>query len=232
MPMKALPVTQPQGAPHKRLYIVPPTLRLPIAAGAGIAMGFLVPLHEVITRVLAGWNAAGLTYLALLLGMVVTAEADGIKRRAELDQRSRTIVLVLIVACSLAMMLAIVAQLSALSEAHGAYRTVKFTLAFTSILISWLVVHVVFGLFYAHEYHSSRRDKKAGSGLKFPGETSPDYFDFLYFAMVIGMTAQTSDVQITARRLRRAATLHGMLSFVFNTAVIALVVNLTAQLAG
>ena len=100
--------------------------------------------------------------------------------------------------------------------------------------MSWFLVHLVFALYYAHEFHSESRRASNGSGggLKFAGERIPDYLDFVYFSFVVGTTAQTSDVEVCSRKMRREVTLHGLLSFFFNTTVIALVVNLTSQLAG
>jgi uncharacterized membrane protein len=99
--------------------------------------------------------------------------------------------------------------------------------------LSWLVTHVTFAFRYAHEYYA----RDAGGpdldgGLEFPLEKAPDYLDFLYFALVLGMTFQVSDVQITSRKLRRVATLHGLLSFLFNTVIVAFTVNIAAGLMG
>jgi uncharacterized membrane protein len=96
--------------------------------------------------------------------------------------------------------------------------------------VSWFLVHFVFALYYAHEFHSKTR-RAGGAGAGFHGQKSPDYLDFLYLSLVLGTTAQTSDINITSRETRRTAMLHGLLSFFFNTMVIALVVNLTAQFA-
>ena len=129
------------------------------------------------------------------------------------------------------MVLAIVAQLSALND-DPSVRTLKFALSFSTIAVSWFLVHLVFALYYAHEFHSESRRASNGSGggLKFAGERIPDYH--VYFSFVVGTTAQTSDVEVCSRKMRRVVTLHGLLSFFFNTTVIALVVNLTSQLAG
>ena len=90
----------------------------------------------------------------------------------------------------------------------------------------------MFALYYAHEFHSEARAgaKGQGGGLDFPDDSTPDYLDFLYFSFVVGTTAQTSDVEVTSRAMRRVVMLHGILSFFFNTAVIALAVNIAAQL--
>ncbi len=95
--------------------------------------------------------------------------------------------------------------------------------------MSWLVTHAVFALRYAHEYYEARADGARG-GLDFPGKQLPDYLDFLYLAIVIGMTFQVSDVQVTDRYLRQLVMVHGLLSFLFNTIIVALTVNLVAGL--
>ena len=102
-------------------------------------------------------------------------------------------------------------------------------LAMATILLSWSFVHTIFALHYAHEYYGERRDGKIG-GLKFPGDTKPDYWDFLYFSLVIAMTSQVSDVAITSKVIRRIVTVHGALAFFFNLTVLALTVNMISNL--
>lgn len=215
---------------HLRAHV-----RFILSVLVGIAVWYLVPFPHAITRALFAWNVAGWLFLVLIGIMMFRCEIAGIKRQANLEDESRTFLLVLTVLASVAMVVAIVAQLSALHEDHSPDRTLKFALSFSTILVSWFLVHTVFALYYAHEFHSESKGnaaRGAGGGLDFPGERIPDYLDFLYFSFVVGTTAQTSDVVITSRKMRRAVTLHGLLSFFFNTTVIALVVNLTSQLAG
>jgi uncharacterized membrane protein len=92
-------------------------------------------------------------------------------------------------------------------------------------------VHTEFALHYAHEFYGEGRDRELG-GLKFPGRKEPDYWDFLYFSLVIAMTSQVSDVAITSRALRGVATMHGVLSFFFNLGILALTVNMLSNLIG
>jgi uncharacterized membrane protein len=102
------------------------------------------------------------------------------------------------------------------------------TLAVVTIVLSWVLVHTAFALHYAHDFY---RGKKPG-GLQFPSgdaHADADYWDFVYFSFVIGMTAQVSDVGITDKIIRRTATVHGIVSFVFNTALLALMVNIAAS---
>jgi uncharacterized membrane protein len=164
--------------------------------------------------------------------MMATAELEGIKRQADLEDESRAFLLVAVVLGSVATLLAIMMQLSALSEEHGPERKLMFALSFSTILVSWFLIHIVFATYYAHEFHREAGGEVSGGGLDFPGSRVPDYLDFLYLSFVIGTTAQTSDVEITSHIMRRIVMGHGLLSFFFNTTVIALVVNLTAQLAG
>lgn len=100
-----------------------------------------------------------------------------------------------------------------------------------TLLLSWFVTHTVFALRYAHEYYERTPDAvTVDGGLQFPGGSSPDYWDFVYFSFVLGMTFQVSDVQVTSRKLRRLATVHGVLAFLFNTVIVALTVNIAASL--
>ena len=192
----------------------------------------MIPVDDQINRVLAAWNAAGWPYIALLLVMMLRAEVEGIKRQASLEEESRTAALLITTCGAIAMFLAIVAQLSALGQELGLDRQITFALSFSTILVSWLLVQVVFAVYYAHEFHSEsgRGSRGGGGGLKFSGNGAPDYLDFLYFSFVVGTTNQTSDTEVTSRAMRRVVMLHGILSFFFNTAVIALAVNLAAQL--
>ena len=202
--------------------------RLLVALIVGLLVAALVPL-DAMTRILAAWNAAGWLYIALLGVMMFRCEIDGIRQQASLEEESRFAILILTILASAAMMVAIGAQLSGLSRAEGSEAIVLFGLSFSTILVSWFLVHFVFALYYAHEFHSeTRRSGGAGAGFDFHGQKSPDYLDFLYLSLVVGTTAQTSDINITSRETRRTAMLHGLLSFFFNTA---LVVNLTAQFA-
>ena len=116
-------------------------------------------------------------------------------------------------------------------KANPALQTQRVSLVAISLFESWLMTHATFALRYAHEFYS--RDlspTQIDRGLEFPGTERPDYLDFAYFSLVLGMTFQVSDVQITSRKLRRLATLHGMVSFLFNTIIVALTVNLAAGL--
>jgi len=217
---------------HRLYHQARVQVRLIVSIAVGVLVWLLLPLDDQIDRILAGWNALGWLYIALLLVMMMQAEVEGIKRQAEIEEESRIAALVITTLGAIAMFLAIVAQLSAIGEESGLERRTTLALSFATILVSWLLVQVVFAVYYAHEFHSETRKRAhgAGGGLKFSGRGVPDYFDFLYFSFVVGTTNQTSDTQVTSRPMRRVVMIHGLLSFFFNTMVIALTVNLTAQL--
>ena len=100
-------------------------------------------------------------------------------------------------------------------------------MATTTIVLSWVFIHTIFALHYAHDYYGEHGNKQ--SGLNFPGDDTPDYWDFVYFSLVIGMTAQVSDVAVASKLIRRTVTAHGIVSFFFNVALLALMVNVAAS---
>jgi len=207
-------------------------IRFLIAFTVGIAVALLAPIEDLTPRILAGWNAGGWLYFVLVVIKMWHVEVEGIKSEAGIERESRTAVLFIVVLGSVFALLALFTQLMALKSEHGIDRTISISLAISTIFLSWLLIHTVFALYYAHEFHSESHGgaRDTGGGLKFPDDRTPDYLDFLYFSFVVGTTAQTSDVAVCSRAMRRVVMLHGILSFFFNTAVIALMVNLAAQL--
>lgn len=208
-------------------------IRFLIALAVGLGVGLLAPIEDWVTRVLAGWNAGGWLYFALVATKMWHAEIEGIKREAGIERESRIAVLVIVILGSLFAMLALFTQLSVMKSEHGFDRSLSLSLSVSTIFLSWFLMHLVFAVFYAHEFHGERGGKTdaSGGGLKFPGDNAtPDYLDFVYFSFGVGTTAQTSDVAVTSRAMRRVVMVHGILSFFFNTAVIALAVSLAAEL--
>jgi uncharacterized membrane protein len=114
-------------------------------------------------------------------------------------------------------------------DLSGMLRTFHIVLSMTALAASWLFIQTMFAFRYAHRYyHEEKLNEAGGPGLQFPGGLDPDYFDFLYYAHVVGMTSQVSDVQVTSRTMRRLTLVHGVLSFGFNMLVLALSINLVA----
>ena len=196
-----------------------------VSIAVGIAVALLIPgSTRLVTRLLAGWDAFAALYLLLAYVMMLRCGVAHIKRSAILQDDGRFLILLLTASGALASLLAIVFELGASKGSPAG-----LAVAIVTITLSWAVVHTAFSLHYAHEFY---RGKTPG-GLQFPSgdeHVDADYWDFVYFSFVIGMTAQVSDVGITDKIIRRTATVHGIISFVFNTALLALMVNIAASL--
>lgn len=200
--------------------------RLLVAAAFGVAIGLLVPAPSLWTRLLVAWDGAIALYLVLALVMMARSDEAGMQKRADEEDAGAAGVLGLMIVSAIASLVAIGAELHGLKEAGGS-QPGRLVLAGATILLSWLFVHLMFAIHYAHEFYAGEDDRR---GLAFPGEENPDYWDFLYFSFNLGAAAQTSDVQIEAKRMRRFALAHTILSFLFNTTVLALAINVGAGL--
>jgi uncharacterized membrane protein len=184
--------------------------------------GFRLP-----TRFLIAWDCGIALYLVLVCIMMARSDHGAMQRRADQEDAGAATILALTVVAAIASIVAIAAELHGLHEAGGARPAGRLALAGTTILVSWLFVHTMFALHYAHDYYAGVDDR---GGLKFPGERRPDYWDFLYFAFNLGAAAQTSDVAVEAARMRRFVLAHTILSFLFNTTILALAINVGASL--
>jgi uncharacterized membrane protein len=191
---------------------------------AAVVIAALTPLGTwpQRTRVLAGWDIGVALYLVLAFEAMASSSIDRMRQRAADEDEGQAAILALTVAAALATVMAIFTELGASRE--GQHR-LRVALAMATIALSWAFIHTIFALHYAHEFY----DATAGGGLAFPGgEIEPDYWDFVYFSFVIGMTSQVSDVGITNKQIRRTVAAHGIIAFGFNTALLALTINLAA----
>ena len=193
----------------------------------GIVAFFLLPGSlRLMTRLLLGWDILITMYLVLVYIMMSRCGLAHIKRNAVMQDDGRFVILLVTALGAFASIAAIVFELGA---SHHAVP--QLALATATIALSWAVVHTAFALHYAHEFYAEAG--KEHGGLAFPGNAEPDYWDFLYFSLVIGMTSQVSDVAITCKPIRRTVSAHGVLSFFFNATLLALMVNIAASaLAG
>ncbi|MDB5567891.1 MAG: hypothetical protein JWP84_4457 [Tardiphaga sp.] len=208
-------------APVRIVYARPRTF---LAIVIGIVAFFVAPQSlRLVTRLLIGWDVFTASYLLLVYVMMMRSGLAHIRRSAILQDDGSIIILLVAALGAFASIAAIVFELGA-----GRRTPPELALATATIALSWAAVHTIFALHYAHEFY---RGAKAG-GLAFPAgdkPEEPDYWDFVYFSFVIGMTAQVSDVGITTKTIRRIATAHGIVSFIFNTALVALMVNIAAS---
>lgn len=176
------------------------------------------------TRLLVGWDIYVGLYLALVAHLMSVCDVHRIRVRAAREDEGQLTLLVLTVTAALASLAAIVAELGA--SGGTTRRPSHVLLAALTIVLSWALIHTIFGLHYAHEFYDDER----GGGLAFPGgDPEPDYWDFVYFSFVIGMTSQVSDVGVTSKRIRRTVATHGVVAFAFNVALLALSVNIAAS---
>ena len=208
-------------APVRVVYGRPRTFA---AIAIGIIAFFLLPTSlRPVTRLVLGWDTFAACYLVLVYIMMFRCGLAHIKRNAILQDDGRFLILLVTALGAFASLAAIIFELGASQRSGGG-----LILATVTIVLSWAAVHSAFALHYAHEFY---RGAKPG-GLQFPSgdqHVDADYWDFVYFSFIIGMTAQVSDVGITDKIIRRTATVHGIISFVFNTALLALMVNIAAS---
>jgi uncharacterized membrane protein len=208
----------------KPLRVIYARPRAFVSVLVGITAFFLLPGSlRLVARLLMSWDIFATLYLMLAYIMIFRCDLDHIRRNAVMQDDGRFLILLLTALGAFASIGAIVFELG------GSHRSPQaLTLATITIALSWAAVHTSFALHYAHDYY---RGDEAG-GLQFPSgalKDHADYWDFVYFSFVIGMTAQVSDVGITDKTIRRTVTVHGIISFVFNTALLALMVNIAAS---
>jgi len=204
-------------------------LLISIAVGLFVTLGLSLTDWSMATKLLIGWDVGVVLYLLLVYQLMVTCGIDDIRRRAAEDDEGAVALLILTGISGLAIMGAIIAELGIAKIAGQPRSGYGVAIAMITIFVSWAFVHTIFALHYAHEYYGARGDRAIG-GLTFPGRQPPDYWDFLYFSLVIAMTSQVSDVVITSKVIRRIVTIHGALAFFFNVAVFALTVNIVSNL--
>jgi uncharacterized membrane protein len=195
--------------------------RLMASIALGVIAAFVVPATPI-TRMLIGWDVGVLVFILGAAGLMAQCSSvDQMKSNAAAQDEGAYAILILTAAASIASIGAIFAQLAVIERAdYGTYGT----LAIGTIVLSWFFIYTIFALHYAHDYYGGG----PLGGLKFPDDDEPDYWDFVYFAFVVGMTFQVSDVAVTQKSIRRMVVAHGVLSFFFSTAFIAMTVNIAA----
>ncbi len=204
-----------------RILHARPKLIFSVVLGAALAL--LLPQEwRGITRALLGWDTGLALYLGIVYWTVARSEANHIRGHAAKEDEGRVAILALTVTATLVSLAAIVVLLGG---GEGKSDPAQLALAIGTIFLSWGFVHSIFGLHYAHEFYS----ESPQGGLKFPGGDKPDYWDFVYFSFVVGMTFQVSDVQVTSRRIRRTVTAHAIVAFLFNVTLLAIMVNIAAS---
>lgn len=204
-------------------------LLLCTALGA-VVFAVLPETMRLPARLVSAWTAGVTLFLVLTVLVIADASPERVRRRARLLDERRWVILAIIVVAAGASLLALGFTLQKDPHETAAALATRIILAGLTVIASWTLTHTMFALHYAHHYYGDGPepgDDDRG-GLAFPGGEAPDYWDFVYFAFVVGMTCQVSDVQVTSRAMRRMTLIHGVLSFFFNAIILALAVNLLA----
>ncbi|MEO6151107.1 MAG: DUF1345 domain-containing protein [Mucilaginibacter sp.] len=209
---------------HYRLY-----LSLAIA----VAAFFLFKSDSVPATTLVTWIAFAFSVIVLDWVIIFGAHPREIRKIASLEDSSRTIIFLFVLVASVTSFVAIYLLLKSTKGQSETEAAKGVFLAMGAVITSWGLVHTIFAMRYAHLYYDTgnkNHNENTKNGLIFPDEPTPDYLDFVYFSFVVGMTFQVSDVEISSRRIRRLALVHGLISFAFNTAIVALSINVISGL--
>ena len=165
--------------------------------------------------VMGGFDTAALIFLVSLWPLIADGSAASIRKHAGQNDANRTMLLVLSAVIAIVLLITIRAELAGPGEPLA-------SLIIATLGIAWLFANTLYALHYAHLFYGDGRGK---TGLQFPEEDTPDYWDFFYFAFTLGMTFQTSDVGITSRTIRRVVLAQSLAAFVFNIGILAFTIN-------
>ena len=219
--------------PLKRLvHVFKVRPRLYIVAVLGVLTGVLLPhgiASQPISRWLIAWNVGAWLYVALAAVMMIRSSQGHMRHRAQLQDDGKYVILGMVVVAAIASLVAIAGELAVVKDLHGWLKDAHIALAGSTVLSSWGFIQVMFTLHYAHDYYAAACHARP-PGLLFPGDDAPDYGDFFYFAAVIGTSGQTADVSFVTKPMRRIGALHCVLAYLFNTTVLALLINIGASM--
>jgi len=203
--------------------------RLLMSIAAGVSLFVLLSGEmRLATRFILAWDLTALLYVVITLTMIYGSTVETCHHRAALYDEGDWIILLLVVASAGVSFVAIAAELATLTAAKGSALSIGLVITGGTVFLSWAFTHIAFTLHYANVYY--RPDDDGPGGLNFPGTRAPDYRDFLYYSFVIACAAQTGDVATVSPAMRHLTLLHGVVAFVFNTAILALAINVGASL--
>jgi uncharacterized membrane protein len=207
-----------------------------VSFGAALLAAFIVVVafpnwHGPWTRLVAAYDVFALCLLAWYWLVALQRDARGAGRRAAMEDPGRNVIVVLVVASVAFGFFSGLEILGRRSLDGDPHRAFLYAIGLSAVVLGWFLIHTVFLFRYARLYYGDHdRDNKSDGGLIFPGGREPNDLDFAYFSFVIGMTFQVSDVQISSPAIRKLALAHGLISFAYNTSILALVVNVVAGL--
>jgi uncharacterized membrane protein len=238
--------SDPQSRPHVRGWLRPRPWyhpvgvlrslvlrpRLYISSTLGACVLYILPTDwPGMVRLTVAWDVGAIAYLAATFRLMHASTPQTVRKRSAVHDESRVVILAVVLLAIASSFGAITALIGDARSAPGHVKGLYLALAAGTIVLSWTLTQIMFTLHYAHDYYRpDPRSAEAMLGLEFAGGDSPDYWDFFYFAVSIGAASQTSDTLIKSKASRRLVTLHAIISFFFNTSVLALAINLAASL--
>lgn len=203
--------------------------RLLLSAVAGLVLLAVLPASmRPATRLLLAWDLTAAGYVGFALRMIFRSNVETCRARAALYDQSDWVIMTVVIVSAAASFAAIFVELAAIKSGH-AQAALGLSVTGITVVLSWSFTHMIFALHYANIYYRPHHHGPPG-GLDFPGEHKPDYRDFLYYSFVIGCACQTADVDTTTREMRMVSLAHGVIAFAFNTAILALTINVGAGL--
>jgi len=187
------------------------------------------------TQCIVTWDVFAVSVLGLAWLTILTTPPEKLRARAQRQDLSHILIFVFVVVAAFAGLFAVgFLYINKTVVVERSHFFIHLLMSLVAVICSWMLVHTVFGLRYAHTYYGDPDGPEGpmshAGGLQFPGDREPDYVDFAYFSFTIGMTFQVSDVVITSRDFRKLVLVHGMLSFGFNTVILALTLNTVSAL--
>lgn len=236
--MTDVSVTKPSGL--ARTFLGPFASRPRLTSGIGLGLlsfvvsGFLPFDLEASSRAIVCWDLTCLWFIVLTLLHMRLQSQEDLKANVAAQDEGQGMIVTFVLIAAAASLYAVALELSFAKDAHGIAKDLRVALAISTVALSWFMTQLIFALHYAHEYYAPDKttpeEDDVIGGLDFPGGEEPDNWDFVHFATVIGVASQTADIAFTNKRMRRIGTVHGIISFSFNTAVLALTINLLAGL--
>jgi len=199
-----------------------------VATAVGIALPDELASHAI-TRALIAWNVGALLYVVLAAIMMTRSTSQKMRYRAQIQDDGQLAILILACLAAVASLAALAGELAVSRDGHGLLKAAHIALGGCTVLSSWAFIQIMFALHYAHDYYAAACHGRA-PGLRFPDDDAPDYGDFFYFAAIIGTSGQTADVPFVTKPMRRIGSLHCILAYLFNTTVLALLINIAASL--
>ncbi|MBA4320990.1 MAG: DUF1345 domain-containing protein, partial [Flavobacterium sp.] len=192
-----------------------------------ISFFVLSSFFEIQLTIICAWNIFALTDIILAWRTIITKNTKETVRNAKLQDSSRSTILFFVITTAVISLIVITMLLKTAKHSNIYPLNYILIFAFLTVVISWTLVHTVFAIHYAHLFYSETEGAHKG-GLEFPKDNNPNFIDFAYYSFVVGMTFQVSDVQVSSKRMRKLTLIHAVISFLFNTFILALSINIIA----